>query len=497
MRRIAVINQKGGVGKTTSCCNIGAVIAAAGHRVLLVDLDPQANLTMHLGIEPDADKPSVYEVLTEGLPVADATVEVRENLWLLPSNIDLAAAEMELVSIMGREVILRDALRADARAFDFVFIDCPPSLGVLTINGLAAMDEVFVPMQPHFLALQGVGKLLETIRLVKERINGELRLTGIILCMYEAGTRLAGEVSADLVGFLEESRGTDAPWANARVFETIIRRNIKLAECPSHGLTITEYAPQSNGAADYTGLSAEILGVEAASLKPALERAARKPAATDTEAASDTEAAVEADDEVGAEASTAETAPPEGVEARDTAAGDMAEGESPEGEARPVESVSIEAVSVESASVEGDVIDAAAIEAEAIEAGAVPPLDAGDRTAYGPDDTDGAAEPLAAAGEDAAEVVSSEGAAEEAGPADVRAEVEVVEVELQAEAGEGGEDEIGEGTEADDREVEPATGEEREHAAEGPPAPPPARRSIPIFYEEEPSGIGHDEGYRG
>jgi chromosome partitioning protein len=266
MRRIAIINQKGGVGKTTSCCNVGAAMAAAGRRVLLIDLDPQANLTMHLGHEPDSDKPSIYDVLTDNVPVAEATLQVRENLWLIPSHIDLAAAEMELVSVMGREVILRDALAAADQSFDFVLIDCPPSLGVLTINGLAAMEEVFVPMQPHFLALQGVGKLLETIRLVKDRINPQLSLTGIILCMYEAGTRLAGEVSADLAGFLEESRGTDAPWADAVVFSTIIRRNIKLAECPSHGLTIAEYAARSNGAQDYAALTAEILGVELASI---------------------------------------------------------------------------------------------------------------------------------------------------------------------------------------------------------------------------------------
>ncbi|MCB9849786.1 MAG: AAA family ATPase [Phycisphaerales bacterium] len=263
MRRIAIINQKGGVGKTTSCCNVGAALAATGKKCLLIDLDPQANLTMHLGFEPDSDRPSIYDVLTDNVPIADAAVEARENLTLVCSHIDLAAAEMELVSVMGREVILRDALRAHGDAYDYILIDCPPSLGVLTINGLAAMNEVFVPMQPHFLALQGVGKLLETIRLVKDRINGELSLTGIILCMYEAGTRLAGEVSADLAAFLDESRGTDAPWANAKVFDTIIRRNIKLAECPSHGMTIAEYAPRSNGAIDYASLTAEVLGVDA------------------------------------------------------------------------------------------------------------------------------------------------------------------------------------------------------------------------------------------
>ena len=262
MRHIAVINQKGGVGKTTSCCNVGAAIASTGRSVLLIDLDPQAHLTMHLGVEPTAERPSIYDVLTDNVPLEDAVMEIGENLSLVPSHIDLAAAEMELVSIMGREVILRDALRAMPQTYDFLMIDCPPSLGVLTINGLAAMKEVFVPMQPHFMALQGLGKLLETIRLVKDRINPELCVSRIILCMYEGGTRLAGEVSADLAQFLEEARGSDVPWAEARIFETIVRRNIKLAECPSHGLTIFDYAPHSNGARDHAALAAELLGVE-------------------------------------------------------------------------------------------------------------------------------------------------------------------------------------------------------------------------------------------
>ncbi|HRX85295.1 MAG TPA: AAA family ATPase, partial [Phycisphaerae bacterium] len=277
MRRIAIINQKGGVGKTTSCCNVGATIAAAGHRVLLLDLDPQAHLTMHLGVEPDGDKPSIYNVLTDNLPLAEAAVEVRENLAIVPSHIDLAAAEMELVSVMGREVILRDALQKYTQDYDYLLMDCPPSLGVLTINGLAAVNEIIVPMQPHFLALQGVGKLLETIGLVRSRINPDLKVSGIILCMYEAGTRLAGEVSADLAAFLEQSRDSDVPWANAVVYSTIIRRNIKLAECPSHGQTITEYAPQSNGAIDYAALTAEIMGVDAETLRPTAAAPARKP----------------------------------------------------------------------------------------------------------------------------------------------------------------------------------------------------------------------------
>ncbi len=261
MRRIAIINQKGGVGKTTSCCNLGAAIAGAGKSTLLIDLDPQAHLTMHLGVEPDADRSSVYDLLTDNAPIGDVLVEVSQNLHLLPSHIDLAAAEMELVSVMGREVILRDALLQLDSDYDFVMIDCPPSLGVLTLNGLAAVREVIIPLQPHFLALQGVGKLLETIKLVRSRINPDLVMSGVILCMYDAGTRLASEVAADLGEFLEASRDAGEPWSQASIFNTIIRRNIKLAECPSHGLSIFDYAARSNGAIDYADLAAEVLGV--------------------------------------------------------------------------------------------------------------------------------------------------------------------------------------------------------------------------------------------
>lgn len=292
MRQIAIINQKGGVGKTTSCCNLGAALAACGKSVLLIDLDPQANLTMHLGIEPTSDNPSVYNVLTDHTPVIDAAVECGPNLHLVPSHIDLAAAEMELVSVLGREVILRDALRDLPRPFDYVMIDCPPSLGVLTINGLVAMEEVIVPMQPHFLALQGVGKLLETIALVKNRINPKLSVAGIILCMYDAGTRLAGEVTSDLSEFLTSSRDTDVPWKDARVFGTIIRRNIKLAECPSHGRPIFDYAPASNGAIDYAQLAGEIFDIDVAAL--ASGKVPAKPLRTPAVEAPEPHVAVEA-----------------------------------------------------------------------------------------------------------------------------------------------------------------------------------------------------------
>lgn len=264
MRRIAVINQKGGVGKTTTVANLGAALAARGKRVLLVDLDPQAHLTICLCPDTPDDQPTTYELLTEGAPAEKAIFEVRENMHLLPGHIDLAAVEMELVSVVGRETILRDALSDLEDDFDYLLIDCPPSLSVLTVNALAAVDDVVIPLQPHFLALQGLGKLFETILLVRRRLNAQLRVAGIVVCMYESGTRLAQEVVEDLKRFLASARDRDVPWANAIVFNSVIRRNIKLAECPSYGRTVFEYAPRSRGALDYGSLADELLseGVE-------------------------------------------------------------------------------------------------------------------------------------------------------------------------------------------------------------------------------------------
>ncbi|MCP4589529.1 MAG: ParA family protein [bacterium] len=260
MRIIATINQKGGVGKTTSVTNLGAALANAGQRVLLIDLDPQTHLTLSYNVEPTSERPSVYDVLTNRTPLVDVVRKVRDNIWMISSHINLAAAELELVSVVGREVILRDALATMDQEYDYVFIDCAPSLGLLTLNALTAATEVFIPLQPHFLALQGVGKLFETVALVRDRLNPALSVTGVLLCMYESGTRLAAEVVEDLRQFLDGARGTEVPWANARIFDTVIRRNIKLAECPSHGQTIFDYEPRSNGARDYARLAEEVLG---------------------------------------------------------------------------------------------------------------------------------------------------------------------------------------------------------------------------------------------
>jgi chromosome partitioning protein len=260
MRRIAIINQKGGVGKTTTAVNLAAALAQCGRRVCVLDLDPQAHATTHLGIEPDGKASSMYDVLVNSRPLAEVRHQIDERLWLAASDINLAAAEVELAGVVGREVILRDLLLADEGDFDFVFMDCAPSLGVLTLNALSAASEVFIPLQPHFLALHGMGKLLETTALVARRINPGLKVTGVILCLYEAATRLAQEVVDDLQDYLDRSRGTNVPWAKARIFETRIRRNIKLAECPSFGRSIFAYAPTCHGALDYLALAEEVMG---------------------------------------------------------------------------------------------------------------------------------------------------------------------------------------------------------------------------------------------
>jgi chromosome partitioning protein len=259
MRRIAVLNQKGGVGKTTTAVNLSAALATTGQRVCLLDLDPQAHATLHLGVEPRPEDKSIYDVLTGGATLAEVRRQVDDNLWIIPSHLDLAAAEVELAGVVGRELILADHLAAEVETFDYLFLDCPPSLGILTLNALAAVDEVFIPLQPHFLALHGLSKLLDTIDLVSRRLNPRLKLTGVVMCMFEAGTRLAVEVSHDVESFLAHCRQGKAPWANAKAFQTRIRRNIRLAEAPSFGRTILQYAPASNGADDYRQLAREIL----------------------------------------------------------------------------------------------------------------------------------------------------------------------------------------------------------------------------------------------
>lgn len=297
MRKIAVLNQKGGVGKTSTAVNLSAALAAAGQRVCVLDLDPQAHASLHLGVTPCPGEPSIYDVLTSGKTLSQVRRQVAENLFLVGADIDLAAAEVELAGVVGRELILRDQCEIDEDPFDFVVMDCPPSLGVLTINALCAADEVFIPLQPHFLPLHGLGKLLETIQLVAKRLNPKLKLGGVLMCMYEAGTRLAAEISQDVVDFLEQARRQNTPWSKAKVFSTRIRRNIRIAEAPSYGQSILEYAPSSPGAVDYLALAREVLDdmLPAASEMTAAQRAeleaARCRLQAETEAAAEQAAA--------------------------------------------------------------------------------------------------------------------------------------------------------------------------------------------------------------
>lgn len=261
MECIAVINQKGGVGKTSTAVNLGAGLGQRGKRMLLVDLDPQGHLTTHFGLDEAAPDRGVYEVLTGSLPLGEAIHTYSPTIDICPAHVDLAAAETELVSVVGREVILRDALRGGDWPYDIVMFDCPPSLGVLSLNAMCAANRVLIPVQPHFLALQGTGKLFETILLVNQRINAALTVLGIAICLNDAGTRLSSEVVDDLSAFLESHRDSNVPWCDARIFNARIRRNVKLAECPSYGQSIFEYAPRSNGATDYLALADEVLAV--------------------------------------------------------------------------------------------------------------------------------------------------------------------------------------------------------------------------------------------
>jgi chromosome partitioning protein len=255
-RVVALLNQKGGVGKTTSTVNLGAALARYGRRVLLVDLDPQSNLSLHFGVEPREDQPSVHDLLVDpAVRVDDVALQARPGLDFIPAVTELALVEGELAHRPDMQHALRLKLEPVFERYDVVLLDCPPSLGVLSVNALTVADEVFVPMQAHYLPLRGLEKLLQTVHLVAQGLNPRIRVTGVLLCMHEGLSGHARAVIAEIEAQLAQFRGTDLPWADARVLSPPVRRNIKLAEAPSFGQTIFDYAPRCPGAEDYRCLA--------------------------------------------------------------------------------------------------------------------------------------------------------------------------------------------------------------------------------------------------
>jgi len=250
---IAIANQKGGVGKTTTAVNLSACVAERGKRVLLIDLDPQGNSTSGLGVNKETVERSTYDVMINHVPAAEAAVPtVTENLSLMPAQIDLAGAEVELVAMMAREQVLKRALEPLREQFEYIFIDCPPSLGLLTLNALTAANTLLVPIQCEFYALEGLSQLMNTVKLVRQHLNAALDVEGVVLTMYDARTNLSTQVVAEVKKFFKN-----------KVYDTIIPRSVRLGEAPSFGLPITAYDPKSVGAVAYGKLAQELLSKEA------------------------------------------------------------------------------------------------------------------------------------------------------------------------------------------------------------------------------------------
>ena len=243
------VNQKGGVGKTTSTINLGAYLAEAGKSVLLVDFDAQANLSSGVGIDKKKAKPGVYELIS-GLTSLKEAIRATAipGLSVVPAGIDLSGAAVELIDQEGRDFFLKKALEPAREQYDYILIDCPPSLGVLTLNGLAAADGALIPMQCEYFAMEGLTHLLQTIRRIKKGSNPSLEIRGIFFTMYDPRTRLAQQVVKEVSAYFQD-----------KVFSTIIPRNVRLSEAPSHGLPISKYDPHSSGAKAYKSLTAEVM----------------------------------------------------------------------------------------------------------------------------------------------------------------------------------------------------------------------------------------------
>lgn len=252
---IAIANQKGGVGKTTTAINLSACMAEAGKKVLIIDLDPQGNTTSGFGIDKTTVQNTVYELMLDECSIKEAVEKIDidgvKNLYIIPSNVNLAGAEIELLGINEKEYILKNAVDYIADDYDYILIDCPPSLNMLTVNAMTTADSVLVPIQCEYYALEGISQLMHTIDLVQQRLNSKLTINGVVFTMYDGRTNLSNDVVATVKDNL-----------NTKIYKTIIPRNVRLAEAPSHGLPINIYDPKSAGAESYRNLAKEIIGNE-------------------------------------------------------------------------------------------------------------------------------------------------------------------------------------------------------------------------------------------